>query len=79
MDAIWHNQYRGTDSDFKVLRSQYDYDINAVILMVARHVEQGLYDIISMNATPHMLVVVCGCQKTRNQMPADMFGEPVTH
>lgn len=61
--AIWHNLCRGPDSDFEVLRGQYDCDINAMILMIAKHVEQGLYDIISMNATPHMLVVVCGVRK----------------
>ena len=77
MDAIWHNQYRGPDSDFELLRGQYDCDINAMILMVAKHVEQGLYHIISMNATPHMLVVICGCEKRRDQMPADMFEEPL--
>lgn len=59
-------------SDFITFRKQYDCDINAMISMVARHVEQGLYFIISMNATPHMLTVICGCEKT--QADLDLSG-----
>ena len=76
VDAIWHNQYKGPNSDFGIMRTSYECDINALILMVARHVEQGHYSIISMNATPHMLVVVCGMEKKWAELPDDMFADP---
>lgn len=76
VDAIWHNQYIGPQSDFVGMRKQYDCDINAMILLVARHVSQGLYQVISMNATPHSLTVICGCERMRADMPQDMFADP---
>jgi hypothetical protein len=75
VDAIWHNQYRGPESDFGIMRRQYDSDINFLLQLVASHVSQGLYTIISLNATKHSLVVVCGCQKMEADMPPDMFHE----
>lgn len=55
---------------------QYDCDINALLLKVAKHVEAGLYFIISMNASPHFLTVVCGCQKMEKDFPEDMWRDP---
>jgi hypothetical protein len=76
VDAIWHNQYKGPKSDFSIMRTTYECDINALILMVSKHVEQGHYSIISLNATPHMLVVVCGMEKKWADLPKDMFHRP---
>lgn len=75
VDAIWHNQYRGPKSDFGGLRGRYDRDINFMIQLVAGHVAQGLYTILSLNATKHSLVVVCICEQMRADMPTDMFDE----
>lgn len=77
VDAIWHNQYLGSQSDFLGLRRCFYCDIDALLLKVAGHVQQGLYSIISLNATKHSLVVVCGCTKMREDMPDDMFHEHV--
>jgi hypothetical protein len=76
VDAIWCNQYAGPQSDFIGMRKQYDCDINAMILLVAKHVSQGVYYVISMNATPHSLTVVCACEKMRSDMPPDTFDDP---
>lgn len=76
VDAIWHNQYAGPEPDFIAFRTQYQSDINAMILKVAEHVRQGFYTVISINATPHMLTVICACEKMQSEFPADFFDEP---
>lgn len=76
VDAIWHNQYAGPESDFLGFRKQYDCDINLMIQKIAKHVAQGIYTIVSMNATPHMLTIICICQKLQVDFPADMWDEP---
>lgn len=78
VDAVWHNMYAGPETDFIGFRKQYQCDINAMILMVARHVAHGLYFVISMNATPHMLTVICGCEKMQADLDlsGDMWAEP---
>jgi len=47
-----------------------------MILKVARHVAQGVYTVISMNATPHMLTVICACESMQADFPEDMWDEP---
>ncbi|KAG4444145.1 hypothetical protein IFR05_000374 [Cadophora sp. M221] len=76
VDAIWHNQYVGPETNFIGIRKQFECDINAMILMVAKHVSDGLYEVISMNASAHSLTVICGCTKMRADLPPDMFADP---
>ena len=76
VDAIWHNQYIGPDSDFKGMRKQFQCDVNQLLLQVAKHVELGLYFIITMSASPHSMTVVCGCQRKMEDMPNDMWDDP---
>ncbi|KAK5070325.1 hypothetical protein LTR70_010682 [Exophiala xenobiotica] len=76
VDAIWQNQYAVPETDFIAFRKRYHCDIGAMILLVAGHVAQGLYGVISLNATPHMLVVVCGCERMRADLPAGMWDDP---
>lgn len=77
VDAIWHNMYRGPKSDFETFRVQYDCTIEQAVQMVARHVAQGHYGIISMTATKHALTVICGCEKNMDEMPSDMWHDPL--
>jgi hypothetical protein len=77
VDAIWHNQYAGPDSDFVAFRKQYHCDINAMIMMVSEHVRKGVYTVISLTATPHMLSVVCACEKFQADFPEDVWDEPL--
>lgn len=78
VDAIWHNMYVGPETDFITFRMQYESNIDAMILMVARHVAQGLYSVISMNATPHMLTVICGCERMQADLglSGDLWADP---
>jgi hypothetical protein len=76
VDAIWHNQYRGPNSDFVGMRKQFDCDINQLLLQVSKHIESGLYTVITMSASPHSLTVVCGCERMEKDMPDDMWDDP---
>ena len=68
IDAIWPN--------FLGMRKQYDSNIHALLLKVADHVARGLNNIISVNATPHMLMVICACERKQDEFPEDMWDEP---
>lgn len=68
--------YAGPKSDFITTRKQYQCDINVMILLVAKHVEQGLYTVISMNATPHMLALICVCERMEADLPDGMWDDP---
>ncbi|KAK4579975.1 hypothetical protein LTR86_000177 [Recurvomyces mirabilis] len=76
VDAIWHNQYLGPDSDWYGIRKQYNTDINAMIMKVTEHMKKGVYTVISMNATTHMLVVIVACEKKQADFPEGMWDEP---
>lgn len=76
VDAIWYNQYAGPKTDFIAFRKQYHCDINAMILKVAEHVRKGVYNIISMNGTPHLLTVICACGRFQGDFPGDVWDEP---
>lgn len=52
-----------SESDFISTRTWCAKDVNWVLLQVARHVEQGLYRIISISASKHSFVVVCASEK----------------
>lgn len=72
VDCIWHNMY--AESTFTTFRwiSPYD-DIDAMLIKVARNVEQGLYSIISMSASKHSLTVVCACEKNWKDLPVGWY------
>lgn len=76
VDAIWYNQYAGPESDFIAFRKQYYCDINSMVLKVAEHIRNGVYTVISMNATLHMLTVICVCEKNQSDFPGDVWDEP---
>lgn len=73
---IWHNIYLGDASDWTTFRKQYDSDINQLIQMVGQHLAQGLYSIVSLNATKHSLTVVCACEKMKDEVLSSLFSEP---
>ena len=76
VDAIWHNQYAGPKTDFIAFRKQYNCDINAMILKVAEHIRKGVYTVISINGTPHMLTVICACERFQADFPGEVWDEP---
>lgn len=76
VDVIWHNVYAGDDTDWSTLRKQYDSDIDLLIQMVGQHLAQGLYTIVSLNATKHSLTVNCICEKMTSEVLKSLFSEP---
>jgi len=66
IDCIWHNMY--VHSDFITFRKQSSLSVDRVLLEVAKHVEDGLYSIISISASKHSFVVVCGTKKTMAEL-----------
>ncbi|KAJ4856069.1 hypothetical protein T069G_09437 [Trichoderma breve] len=72
VDCIWHNMY--AESTFTTFRWISPYDgIDAMLIKVARNVEQGLYSIISMSASKHSLTVVCACEKNWEDLPVGWY------
>ncbi len=67
MDCIWHNMNAG--SGFITFRKWFTMDVNEMLVKVAGHVEMGLYQIISVNASKHSLVVVCVSDKKIEEFP----------
>lgn len=57
-------------------RKPFDCDINDMIANVTEHVEEGVYMDVSMNATAHMLVVVCACERLQAEFPENIWHEP---
>lgn len=68
VDCIWHNM--NANSTFTTFRwIPGDVDIDTMLVRVARHVQQGLYSIVSLNASKHALTVVCICERDREEFP----------
>jgi hypothetical protein len=76
VDVIWHNMYRGPKSDFHTMRAHYDCSVDALIRKVAGHIAQGLYFIISLNASKHSLTVIFGCEIMKKDFPAGVWDDP---
>jgi hypothetical protein len=70
-DCIWHNMY--ADSDFRTLRKWFECDADEMLLKIAGHVRDGLYSLISLNASKHSFVVVCACSKNLEGLPEGWF------
>ena len=68
MDCIWHNMY-AESTGFTTFRKWFRLDVNEMLMRVAKHVEMGVYQIISVNASTHSLVVVCISDKTIHEFP----------
>ena len=58
------------------MRKQYDASIDQWVVMVGELVKQGLYSIVSLNASKHNLTVVCACEKTVEETGGRLFDDP---
>ncbi|KAK3669443.1 hypothetical protein LTR78_010663 [Recurvomyces mirabilis] len=58
------------------MRKRFDSDSNAMIVKVIEHMKKRVYTVISMNATPHLLVVIVPCEKKQADFPEGMWDEP---
>jgi hypothetical protein len=71
MDCIWQNMDTSNADSFTTLRKWIDDDVDAVVVRIARHVQNGLYRLVALQVSRHSLVVVCLCDKSLEEFPAD--------
>ena len=57
IDVIWHNM--NSASSFRNVRGPKHTTMDKLFVAVAKHVEEGLYTLISVNATAYAFVIVC--------------------
>jgi hypothetical protein len=60
IDFIWHNM--NTASNARTVRGPKHMTIDRLFVAVAKHIEQGLYKLISVNATEYAMVIVCSSE-----------------
>jgi hypothetical protein len=62
------------DSNFRIMRKWHnECDLDTVLLFITDHVRQGLYSIVAITATKHMVVVTCACEKNWQELPDGWF------
>jgi hypothetical protein len=68
IDFIWHNM--NASAGARTVRGAKHTTIDRLFVTVARHVEQGLYTLISVNATEYAMVVVCSSEMSYEDFSA---------
>ncbi|KAL2214528.1 hypothetical protein CC79DRAFT_1328424 [Sarocladium strictum] len=64
-------------STFGCFRKWYPgCDADDLLLFISDHVRQGLYSIIALNITEHMVVVTMAAKKNKDEFPLDWFKYP---
>ncbi|KAL6886016.1 hypothetical protein GGI43DRAFT_277593 [Trichoderma evansii] len=66
VDVIFTNINYG--SDFRFIRSGTDKSVQDAILQVAKHISRGLYKVVSLNASEHMLAVIISTELSRDEL-----------
>ena len=66
VDVIYINI--NADSDFGTMRTGTDDSVHAALQQCAKHVQQGLYRIISVNASEHSFVVVMSTELSQKDL-----------
>jgi hypothetical protein len=66
VDVIFTNINYG--SDFRGIRSGTDKSIEDAILQIAKHISRGLYKVVSLNASEHMLAVIISTELSRDEL-----------
>lgn len=71
-------------SDFRMMRTSTEDGAAAAIMQVSKHLQRGLYEVLSLNVTSDRCVVVFSTQLSREQLlwnngfPWDRDEEPTT-
>jgi hypothetical protein len=73
MDCIWHNMDTTNADAFVTTRKWINDDVDAIVLRVARHLQMGLYTLVSLQVSKHSLVVMCNSRKALEELPDDAF------
>jgi hypothetical protein len=66
VDVIYLNI--NTGSDFRTLRTGTDKTVHEAIVQVSKHIQRGLYELVSLNASKHSCVVVISTEKARSDL-----------
>ena len=57
IDVIWHNMT--ATSNFKTMRASHQTTLDKLFVQIAKHVEEGLYRLISVSASAYSFVIIC--------------------
>ncbi|TQV90830.1 hypothetical protein V2A60_002510 [Cordyceps javanica] len=66
VDVIYTNM--SAASDFRILRTGTNGHVEKALLQVAKHLERGLYKIVSLNASKHAMHVIISTDKPCNEL-----------
>lgn len=66
VDVIYLNINAG--SDFRIFRTGTQGSVHTVIAQVAKHLENGLYRVVSLNASENSCVVVLSTERSREDL-----------
>ena len=69
MDFIIHNMRAG--GKFRTMRKWFSDDADAMLGRVAKHVEQKLYSVISLQLSKHACVITCTTETDPEEWPED--------
>lgn len=62
IDCIWHNIDRR--SDFLTYRKWYYCEMGNLLVFLADRIRHKIFDVVSVNATKHMVVITIATDKT---------------
>lgn len=68
IDFIWHNLH--CKSSIRTIRGPKDMTVNQLFVAVAKHVKDGLYELISVDATAYAFIVICSSEKDSEECNA---------
>jgi hypothetical protein len=65
IDVIWHNMT--ATSNFKTMRASHQTTLDKLFVQIAKHVEEGLYRLISVSASAYSFVIICESDLTLDE------------
>src|SRR5277367_927547 len=66
VDCIWHNQT--ASSTFRSSRCSFNASVDDVFLEIAKHVRDGVYNIVSICASAYSFAIICKTDKTQEEI-----------
>jgi hypothetical protein len=76
LDIIYHNMW--ADSNFRTFRTSGATSIEMAVLAVAKHLQDGCYNIISISGSKYSLVVVLSTKLSFEELNAKGFPFPLS-
>lgn len=72
-DCIWHNM--DSDSDFSVFRTWYYIEMDKFLILIADRIRHNAFNVVSLNATKHMVVITIATKKSAAELFEKWFDE----